>query len=277
MKMNDPSPITSWFETAILGRTDLDVTQRRRRIFLALSVAVAVPAILIPNFSGESGPTYVETMIDSLLVAVLIANVILIRFLRTGKWLYRLDALIIGVAIPYFLTLHPGDDSRVLWSFVFPLFFIFLLGKGEGLIWTGLFLVAGAFVLLTDMAYLSPETQVRFLVTFSVCTVLAYTIESLRERFDNESRALIGRLEKALSEVKTLERLLPICANCKKIRDDTGYWNQIEAYLQEHADTRFTHSVCPECVQKLYPEFVERYMEDTDNGRLEESEADHTG
>ena len=141
--------------------------------------------------------------------------------------------------------------------------FIFLLGKLEGAVWTGLFLFASAFVLLTDMAYFSPETQVRFLVTFFVCTVLAYTIESLRERFDNESRALIEQLEQALSEVKTLEGLLPICASCKKVRDDKGYWNQIEAYLQDRADARFTHSVCPECVQELYPEFVEKYMKDS--------------
>mgnify|MGYP000368555593 CR=1 FL=1 len=65
---------------------------------------------------------------------------------------------------------------------------------------------------------------------------------------------LIVELQEALDNVKTLSGLLPICANCKKIRDDKGYWNQIEVYLQKHSDARFTHGLCPECVKKLYPE-----------------------
>lgn len=266
--MVEPSPITSWIESAILGRTDLDVTERRRRIFLALGVAVAVPAILVLDVIGEPERGSVETILDSLTIAVLIAIIILIRFLPSGTLLYRLAALTVGASLPFYLILDPGDGSRVLWSFAFPLAFIFLLGKREGAVWTGLFLLVGAFVLSTGMAYLSFETQVRYLVTFLLCTILAYIIESLRERYDNESRELIEQLEKALSEVKTLEGLLPICANCKKIRDDTGYWNQIEAYFQDHSDARFTHSVCPECVEELYPEFVEKYMKASEERRL---------
>lgn len=268
IQMVEPSPITSWLESAILGRTDLDVTERRRRIFLTLGVAVAVPTILVLDITGEPGRGSAEAIVDSLTLAVLIAMLILIRFLRTGTWLYRLGALTVGVSLPFYLILDPGDGSRVLWSFAFPLAFLFLLGKREGVVWTGLFLLAGTFVLVTGMAYLSFETQIRYLVTFLLCTILAYTIESLRERFDKESRELIEQLEKALSEVKTLEGLLPICANCKKIRDDTGYWNQIEAYFQDHSDARFTHSVCPECVEKLYPEFAEKFMKASKERRL---------
>jgi len=59
------------------------------------------------------------------------------------------------------------------------------------------------------------------------------------------------------AQVKTLRGLLPICANCKKIRDDRGYWNQIESYVREHSEAEFSHGICPECAAKLYPEFVE--------------------
>lgn len=65
-----------------------------------------------------------------------------------------------------------------------------------------------------------------------------------------------SELTKALSEVKLLSGLLPICASCKKIRDDQGYWNQIESYIQRHSQAQFSHSICPECMQKLYPDFV---------------------
>jgi len=61
------------------------------------------------------------------------------------------------------------------------------------------------------------------------------------------------RLEQALSQIRTLRGLLPICANCKKIRDDTGYWNQIETYIHAHSEAEFSHGICPECMKKLYP------------------------
>jgi PAS domain-containing protein len=58
-----------------------------------------------------------------------------------------------------------------------------------------------------------------------------------------------------ITEVVTLRRILPICANCKKIRNDQDYWEQVENYLRKHTDLRFTHGICPECVKILYPEF----------------------
>ena len=70
----------------------------------------------------------------------------------------------------------------------------------------------------------------------------------------HERERLINELEKALSEVKTLSGLLPICAGCKRIRDDKGYWNQIEAYIHEHSEAQFSHSLCPDCVKRLYPD-----------------------
>ncbi len=64
----------------------------------------------------------------------------------------------------------------------------------------------------------------------------------------------IVKLEKALSEVDTLSGLLPICAWCKKIRDDKGYWKEVESYLGEHAGTEFTHGMCPECHERQLKE-----------------------
>jgi AmiR/NasT family two-component response regulator len=62
------------------------------------------------------------------------------------------------------------------------------------------------------------------------------------------------KLEKALAEIKTLRGILPICASCKNIRDDKGYWNQIEVYIRDHSEAEFTHGICPECAKKLYPD-----------------------
>ncbi len=64
-------------------------------------------------------------------------------------------------------------------------------------------------------------------------------------------------LEAALAKVKLLSGLLPICASCKKIRDDAGYWQQVEVYIKEHSEAEFSHGICPDCLKKLYPEFVD--------------------
>jgi PAS domain-containing protein len=67
-----------------------------------------------------------------------------------------------------------------------------------------------------------------------------------------EREKLIKELQYALNNVKTLEGLLPICANCKKIRDDKGFWNQVEGYISRNTNATFTHGICPECYEKLY-------------------------
>jgi hypothetical protein len=74
------------------------------------------------------------------------------------------------------------------------------------------------------------------------------------KRTQSEREALIVQLQAALSKVKLLSGLVPICANCKKIRDNKGTWNYLETYIQKHSEAEFTHSICPECIEKLYPE-----------------------
>jgi PAS domain S-box-containing protein len=75
-----------------------------------------------------------------------------------------------------------------------------------------------------------------------------------RKRAEEERDKLVAELQKTLSEVKTLRGFLPICSHCKKIRDDKGYWNQIESYIHKHSDAEFSHGICPECAEKYYPE-----------------------
>jgi PAS domain S-box-containing protein len=81
---------------------------------------------------------------------------------------------------------------------------------------------------------------------------------SERKRAEEDRARLIKDLQEALANVKTLSGLLPICASCKKVRDDKGYWNQIEAYIQEHSDASFSHSICPECMEKYYGDILHK-------------------
>ncbi len=74
-----------------------------------------------------------------------------------------------------------------------------------------------------------------------------------RKRVEEEREKLIKDLQEALAKVKLLSGMLPICSSCRKIRDDRGYWNQIEVYVRDHSEAEFTHGICPECFKKLYP------------------------
>lgn len=76
----------------------------------------------------------------------------------------------------------------------------------------------------------------------------------MRKQAEAEREKLISELQESLAKVKALSGLLPICTSCKKIRDDKGYWNQVESYISEHSDAEFTHGMCPDCMKKFYPE-----------------------
>jgi transcriptional regulator with GAF, ATPase, and Fis domain len=89
-------------------------------------------------------------------------------------------------------------------------------------------------------------------VLISVADQVALAIE--RKISEEKREALIRELHSALEEVKTLQGILPICSSCKKIRDDSGYWNQIETYIQQHSKAMFSHGLCPSCSDALYGE-----------------------
>lgn len=82
---------------------------------------------------------------------------------------------------------------------------------------------------------------------------IKYAIE--RKHAQQEKEELIRELQSALLKIKTLSGLLPICSSCKKIRDDKGYWHQVEVYIKKHSEADFSHGLCPECARKLYPDY----------------------
>ncbi len=83
-----------------------------------------------------------------------------------------------------------------------------------------------------------------------------------RKRVEEELERERLRLSQAMEDVNVLRGILPICARCKKIRDDTGYWRQVEQYVSEHSRAEFSHGICPECARVLYPEFSDAELAD---------------
>ena len=102
----------------------------------------------------------------------------------------------------------------------------------------------------------SLEERVRQRTAELMETTQQLTVEiGERQKAEEDLADLVRELRGALAKVKILSGLLPICASCKKIRDDGGYWTQVEVYVREHSDADFTHSICPDCAKKLYPDF----------------------
>lgn len=90
--------------------------------------------------------------------------------------------------------------------------------------------------------------------TVRALAVCARDVSTLRQTIEERDQ-LILELQNAMAQVYQLQNLLPICSRCKRIRDDAGYWHQVEQYLLEHANIQFTHGICPECARELYPDF----------------------
>ena len=112
-----------------------------------------------------------------------------------------------------------------------------------------------------------------FIVTFFVIFGVTMDISLARLRRANQKSArLVDELQKSLSEVKTLSGLLPICSMCKRVKDDDGYWQQVEKYLSDHSDAEFSHGYCPDCDEMFFREteaiddIEEKDSQQTDSG-----------
>lgn len=96
-------------------------------------------------------------------------------------------------------------------------------------------------------------------------TILPVVIEKTisRKKMEDEKEQLLIDLQNALSQVKRLSGMLPICSSCKKIRDDKGYWRQVADYISEHSEVEFTHGMCPECLEVFYGKYLNKDQEHT--------------
>jgi Y_Y_Y domain len=88
----------------------------------------------------------------------------------------------------------------------------------------------------------------------SMFSVYRWRVALLLQR----EKELKQRVDESIAQIKILGGLIPICANCKKIRDDKGYWNQLEKYLKDHSEAEFTHGICPECKEKLWGPYLKK-------------------
>ena len=236
----------------------------RRRQLIGFLCSFGIPVILLFAIVDFLEADTLEFSVDLFLIAILVIAILAVFKYNKDRMAYLVGLNMLALAVLYNVSIGAGRESALYWVSVLPLLLFFFQGKRDGLISVGfVFLLLSLLLflpgLLRSYDYGIP-TGVRFFLSFLFVAVVAYGLESSRYRSSSmlrtEHEALLeekANLEQALTQIKTLRGLLPICANCKKVRDDQGYWKQIESYLHEHSNAKFSHGICPDCAKELYP------------------------
>lgn len=244
-----------FFPEDILSQVPIE--EKRKRIFGFLAAFIAIPLLLGYGMTHLFlGGEIKQIWPDLLAAGLLIAVVLILRKTQNSKIIYRIAMT--GISGLFFynvvLGLYKGGD--ILWLYTYPLIVFFLFGIVEGLFWIIAMIVPVSVIVLfpgLTNAFVFPDVfKTRFIFSIIIVIFMSWLFESLRSHFFKQLTEQKLKLEAALEDVKTLSGLLPICSNCKKIRDDEGYWNQIEGYIQKHSDVTFSHGICSECSDELY-------------------------
>lgn len=231
------------------------VDEQRKRGFLALFLLTICPALLffgLLTFANQ-GLT-LQPLLIAFAVLIGLTLLLALRYVQQVLPFFRFGVLFILSMLSFEMAVGGDEGAVFLWLYFHPVATFFLFGTKEGLLWVLVSWVNSLLLLVFNFGPYTYELAVslRFMVTYTLVSILAYGLESSRAQYYDQLLTEKAALETALQQVKTLRDLLPICASCKKIRDDAGYWHSVESYIGQHMAVEFSHSVCPECRTKLY-------------------------
>jgi hypothetical protein len=182
----------------------------------------------------------------------------------TSFTLASVEVVLHAVAAALLLGTEPGFHLYIL--IIGPVFFITMSLSLRSKILLAL-LLTGIFIFLTfydthhsipfplDNQVINIMKVLNIVSLVAAFSMLVYYYNDTILKIESKNNKLISELKFALENVKELKGLIPICASCKKIRDDGGYWHQVEEYIREHSDVEFSHGLCQECMSELYPEY----------------------
>lgn len=243
-------------------------------MFQFISVVGVVTLVLLAGVAF-SNKNITLAGADLLAATVLATNLFI--FKKTGN--YQRASLcglfFVGLFFLYLLVTGGEKNSAILWLYTFPLVAFFALGARNGAVASSLFLAPACLFFLfgeqvPSFTRYQPDFVIRFLPSWLVVCGYAFLYESLREKKQNfleETNRMLEEevhkrtaellsankeLQAAVEEIDTLRGIIPICSFCKKIRDDNGYWGQVEEYITAHSAAQFSHGVCPNCMEEQY-------------------------
>lgn len=247
---------------AEIHSTDIFEKNRRRNFFIpagSFGMMLILVFLIIDYLEGDT----LEFLVNIMMAVILVLSAVGVFKFNMDRMVYVIGLNLLSLAMLYNVSIGAGGMVAMLWLYIIPLLIFFFLETIESIVSTILFF-SGAIILMVYPSLFGTfdygtEMGVRFLISLFFLTIIARGLESSRYRYsmmlktsNNELTANQKKLETALSEIKTLSGMLPICAHCKKIRDDKGYWNHLEDYIQTHSDASFSHGLCAECSDVLY-------------------------
>jgi len=244
----------SWERLFIQSQTP--VSERRVRSFLLLFLSLLTLACtLVGLFNLLYGPQRNYDIVIWLGALLGILSLLAMHFFDDITGVSHLGFALALVIMSYQVAVGNGQGAAYLWFYFYPLATFFLFGCRGGLLWVAASWLIAVSLLIFDWGlYTYPfSVSLRFMITYSFVAILSYGLESSRHYYYQQLLTEKLAVEQALQQVKSLQNLLPMCVSCKKIRDDAGYWHGVESYLSRYTDVEFSHSICTECRQRLYP------------------------
>jgi len=273
--------LQTFSRSLLLGKVppDADLEFLRKSILIRFMTLVGGLFLLVFTLHNFFSQETLLAIADSVMCVVLLGAFFLFR--TTGQLRLASILALVPTSLFFLFVLARGQAglATYVWSFVFPLLCFFLLGLKLGFVLSafhflgmlGLFLEAPPVESLTQYPGF---IQARALTVYALVTLSALVMEVRRknafealfahrqaldvqilqlEQGTPEKEVLISRLQKSLAEVRTLKSFLPICSYCRKIRDDAGYWSELEHYLAIHTDARVETGLCPDCARRRSP------------------------
>lgn len=239
------SPLAWW-----IAPLNLPPDIRTKRTYAVLLLLLQTPLAL-----AFAIVTYVETGLNVTVILCLLGTLngliclALLRYVHDIKIGMRFSSAYSLLFLSWLLAIGTGHGTAYCWFYLIPPSVYYIFGVREGSRWVFLsWLGAVAFGLLNLGPYAYTfDVSIRFLISYTQVAILAWGIEYSRTRYYNNLMAEKQKVEAALNEVRRLQNLLPICTSCKNIRDDSGYWHQVEIYMRDHVGIEFSHGICPDC------------------------------
>ncbi len=250
--------------------SQIPTEEKRKRIYVFVVIVITIPVLVGFGMVGFHLDGWLKLSWANFAVAGLLVSVIQIaRKSRDGRNAYRFGMAGISFFLLYIISFGLEKGGDILWFYLYPLISFFIFGIAEGLFWIIITIIPAFLIILfpswTHAFVFPPEFVLSFILSVVILTFVAGLLESLRLYFYKELKKQTTKLEAALQNVKTLSGLIPICATCKKIRDDKGYWQAVEQYISTHTDVLFSHSICDDCLRKSNPEL---YQSLVDQGKI---------
>lgn len=231
------------------------VEETRKGSFLAFTLLLFMACLCCFAIYDIQNGQVVEGIVLLLFIAVLAGIYFAIRQSKNMPRQYRFSGVAVLLYLNVELAMGGAEGHAFLWFYFIPSAAFYLVGNREGVLWVLASLLLSGIVLFTPLFHdYEIEIAARFVATYLIVAILSFGLEYSRNWYYQELLLEKKSLEEALREVKILQGLLPICSYCKSIRDDTGYWKQIESYIRENSEADFSHGICPACLKKHYSE-----------------------